>query len=170
MEASMKRILVPVDGSDASLDAVRIAVREAALAPTLLELVNVQPRWHRHVADRVPARWRRAWRAERARTMLAPAERIASDSRIDFRSHALVGPVAPRLLWAARTLGADEIVIGAARRGPFGRWLANSVSSRLLEVSPVPVRVVPGAPAPLLERIALPAGLGLVALLLLADE
>jgi len=37
-------------------------------------------------------------------------------------------------------------------------------------VSPVPVRIVPGAPAPLLERIALPASLGLVALLLLADE
>ena len=64
----------------------------------------------------------------------------------------------------------DEIVVGAARRGPLGRWLANSVSARLLEMSPVPVRVIPGARASAIERIALPAGLALAALLFLADE
>lgn len=166
----MKRILIPIDGSEASLTAVRTAVREAAVTPLRLELVNVQPRFNRHIGDRVPATLRRDWRYIRARSALTPAERIAGEARVEFRSHALVGPVAARLLGCARALGVDEILVGATRRGPLGRWLANSVSARLLEVSPVPVRVVPGAPAPLLDRLALPAGLGLVALLLLADE
>jgi nucleotide-binding universal stress UspA family protein len=166
----MKKVLVGVDGSPESLEAVRAAVRLAARMPVELELVNVQPKMHRHIADRLPRRMRDAWREHRAREALAPAEGIAGAARVAYRSHALVGPAASRLLWCARELLVDEIVVGAARRGPLGRWLANSVSSRLLEMSPVPVRVVPGQRAPLLDRIALPAGLGLVALLLLADE
>lgn len=166
----MKRILVGVDGSPESIEAVRAAVRLATRMPLHLELVNVQPKLHRHIAERLPAGVRNAWRHRRAREALGPAERVAGDARVPFRSHELVGPPAARLLWCARELIVDEIVVGAARRGALGRWLANSVSSRLLEMSPVPVRVVPGARAPLLERIALPAGLGLVALLLLADE
>ncbi len=166
----MKRVLVGVDGSDASMVAVRAAVRLAASMPLQLELVNVQPRMHRHLADRLPRGMRDGWRERRAREALGPAERIVANASVAHRSHVMVGPVAPRLLWSARELVVDEIVVGAARRGPLGHWLANSVSARLLEMSPVPVRVVPGSPAPLLDRIALPAGLGLVALLLLADE
>jgi nucleotide-binding universal stress UspA family protein len=166
----MKKILVAVDGSSASLEGVRYATRLAAQAPLELELVNVQPRFPRHIADRIGARARNDWRHGRAREALGPAERIAREARIEHRSRELVGPAAARLLACARELRVDEIVVGAARRGPLGRWLANSVSSRLLEMSPVPVRVVPGPHAPLLDRIALPAGLGLVALLLLADE
>ena len=166
----MKRIVVAVDGSAASLEAVRSTVQHALRMPSQLELVNVQPRLHRHIADRLPASTRQAWRDRRAREALGAAERIAADAGVPFRSHALIGPAAARLLWCARETIADEIVVGAARRGPLGRWLANSMSGQLLEKSPIPVRVVPAGPAPLLERIALPAGLGLVALLLLADE
>jgi len=60
--------------------------------------------------------------------------------------------------------------VAATRRGALGRLLANSATSQLLESSTVPVRVVPGPAAPRFERLALPAGLGLVALLILADE
>lgn len=166
----MKRMLVGVDGSAASFDAVRAAVNTAARMPVSLELVNVQPKLYRHIADRVPAGMRQEWRYQRAREALAPAERIAEEARVSWRSHQLAGSPAARLLWCARELGVDEIVVGAARRGPLGRWLANSVSSRLLEMSSVPVRVVPGARASAFERIALPAGLGLIALFFLADE
>jgi nucleotide-binding universal stress UspA family protein len=166
----MKKMLVGVDGSAASLEATRCAVRLATSMPLELEIVNVQPRLHRHIADRLPAEVRHAWRSRRAREALGAAERLAADAHVPFRSHVLVGPPAARLLWAAREFVVDEIVVGAARRGPLGRWLANSVSAKLLEMSAVPVRVVPSGAAPLLERFALPAGLGLVALLLLADE
>jgi hypothetical protein len=60
-------------------------------------------------------------------------------------------------------------VLCAPRRGPIGRLLANSVAVRLLEASPIPVRVVPAESKPMLDRLALPAGLGLVALVLLVE-
>jgi hypothetical protein len=47
--------------------------------------------------------------------------------------------------------------------------LANSPSTRLLELASVPVRVIPAAMPPGYERFAVPAGLG-VALLVLAAQ
>jgi hypothetical protein len=81
-----------------------------------------------------------------------------------------VGPIAPEIVSAARSLAVDEIVVGARRRGALARLLANSVTGRLLELSEVPLRIVPGARSRTFERIALPAGLGLAALLLLAQD
>jgi hypothetical protein len=52
------------------------------------------------------------------------------------------------------------------------------MSTRLLEASSIPVRVIPAGPAPLVgapwsmawaEALAVPAGLGLIALLFLVD-
>jgi hypothetical protein len=61
-------------------------------------------------------------------------------------------------------------VVASRQRTRLGRLLANSASARLLEVSSIPVRVIPAAPAPLLETLALPAGLGLAALLLFVAD
>jgi hypothetical protein len=83
---------------------------------------------------------------------------------------AAAGAVAASINAAARKLASDEIVIGAARRGPFARAFANSVSTQLLETSRVPVRVIPAADAPIFGRVALPAGLGLAALLFIATD
>jgi nucleotide-binding universal stress UspA family protein len=166
----MKRIVIPVDGSAASLAAVRLAAHESPLERTRIELLNVQPRFNRHVAAHLSRGCRDAWRRERAIAALSEAKRLARASHLDFATHVRCGPVVPSLIAAARELGADEILIGAPRRGTFASWLANSVCARVLAASPVPVRVVSAGRASPLERLALPAGLGLLALVLLADD
>ena len=166
----MKRILVPVDGSKASLAAVRAAVREGPSAVERVDLVNVQPLFNRHISRWIPRAQRDAWRAERGGAALATARALLESSGLAWRAHTVAGPAAAAIAGAARELRSDEIVIGASRRGPFARAFANSLSTRLLEASSVPVRVIPAAEAPLFGRLALPAGLGLVALLLLAED
>lgn len=166
----MKRVLIPVDGSAKSLEAVRATVREGVHAISSVELVNVQPLLNRHIGRWLTRAQRDGWRSERSQRALSRAKAIVEMSGIPCHTHSVAGPVAPRVAAAATHLRCHEIVVAAARRGLLGRLLANSVSTQLLEASSVPVRVIPAAPAPLVEALALPAGLGLVALLLLVAD
>ena len=166
----MKRILIPVDGSAKSLAAVRAVVREGPRAISHIDLVNVQPRLNRHVGRWLTREQRDSWRLQRSKRALHRASGIVAMAGIECQTHAAVGAVVPVLTATARHLRSHEIVVGASRRGLLGRVLANSVSTQLLEASPIPVRVVPAAPAPLAEAFALPAGLGLAALLIFAAD
>ena len=166
----MKRVLIPVDGSAESLEAVRATVREGPNAIARIDLVNVQPLFNRHVGRWLTRAQRDAWRSERSQRALARAKSIVEMSGIPCQTHSAAGPVAPVVAAAAKRLRSHEIVVGATRRGLLGRLLANSVSTQLLEVSSVPVRVIPAGPAPLVETLALPAGLSLIALLIFAAD
>ncbi|HET7729114.1 MAG TPA: universal stress protein [Usitatibacter sp.] len=166
----MKKLLIPVDGTAQSLEAVRNAVREGPSAIQRVDLLNVQPLFNRHVSAWVGRSQRDAWRAERAAAALAPASKLLESLGIAFRTHVATGNIAQAIATTARELRSDEIVMGSARHSLWGRLLTNSASARLLELSPVPVRIIPGAPASRYERLAFPAGLGLIALLFLADE
>jgi nucleotide-binding universal stress UspA family protein len=165
----MKRILIPVDGTAKSLAAVRAAVSSEKGGVDVIDLLNVQPRLHRHISQFVSREDRDAWRRDNAERALEPARQIVEKAGIACRTHVGVGPIARVVADTARLLGASEIVIGATRRGLLGRLLANSPSTRLLQLISVPVRVIPAAMPPGYERFAVPAGLG-VALLVLAAQ
>jgi nucleotide-binding universal stress UspA family protein len=166
----VKRVLIPVDGSARSLDAVRAVTRDGPAAIERIDLINVQPLFHRHISRWLTREQRDGWRRERSRKALAFARKIVGMSGIACEVHAAAGPFAPAVAEAARHLRSHEIVLSSRRRALLGRLLANSASARLLAVSPIPVRVIPAAPALLLETLALPAGLGLAALLLFVAD
>ena len=166
----MNRILVPVDGSAKSLAAVREAVSRRRGTVDLIDLLNVQPRLHRHISQFVARSDRDSWRRENAERALEPARRLVESAGIDCLTHVGVGPIARVIADTARDLGASEIVLGATRRGLLGRFLANSASTRLLSLATVPVRVIPAAPAPAYERLAVPIGIGLALLVFAAED
>jgi nucleotide-binding universal stress UspA family protein len=166
----MKRILIPVDGSPKSLEAVRATVRDGGGAIARIDLVNVQPLLSRHAARWLTREQRDGWRAERSAKALEKARRIVEMAAIPCTTHAATGPVAAAVALLARQLRSHEIVVGASRRTLLGRLLANSTSTQLLETAEIPVRVIPVAPAPLIEALALPAGIGLLALFFFAGD
>ena len=166
----MTKLLIPVDGSGQSLAAVRAALREGPAAVERIDLINVQPLFNRHISQWVSRRARDGWRRDRAARCIEPASKLVRAAGIPMGTHMAVGATVPAIVEAARRLGSDEIVLGATRHGRVMGGLLNAVSARLLEVSDVPVRVVPAAPRPFFERLALPAGLGIVALMFLASE
>jgi nucleotide-binding universal stress UspA family protein len=53
------------------------------------------------------------------------------------------GDVAQGIVNLARKAGADVIIAGNRRRGPLARLLLGDVASRLLQIAPCPVLVVP---------------------------
>ena len=163
----MKTVLVAIDGSKQSLEALRELARRA---PGRVELVNVQPQFHRHVSRWIPKETREGWRALQSRKILDEGLSILRAAGVECRAHTLTGPIAPALATAARVMRADEIVVISPPEGMLQRWASGNVSARLLEVSSVPVRLFPATPAPLIERLALPAGVGLAAAVYLAAE
>lgn len=105
----MKRILIPVDGSAASLEAVRAAASYGPAAISRIELLNVQPLFHRHISQWVARRDRDEWRAQRAEEALAPARRIVEEAGIACGTHVRAGPVRRTVEETARALGIRDI-------------------------------------------------------------
>jgi nucleotide-binding universal stress UspA family protein len=140
-EEDMTKVLIGVDGSDRSEDAVSFgrALALAAGAPVVLATVHQpepsQPRLGGHLAH--PGLW------EEAESLLARFALMLLDVEdVERRPLADHSP-ARALKAAAETAGAGIIVVGSSHVGRFGRVLPGSTAERLLHGAPCPVAVVP---------------------------
>jgi nucleotide-binding universal stress UspA family protein len=162
------KILVPVDGSQASLAALTHvgSLSHAGIAVETL-LLNVQPRFHRHIGQFSSRAARDSLRAERSAAAMAPAIESLSRLRLPFRAVSELGDVARRIAAVAEREQVDEIVMGTGRHPQWLRWLNPSIAQAVMERTDIPVTVLARGRAGALERYALPASLaGLAALLL----
>ena len=146
----MRRILVPVSGSDVSIEAVKEAIRQAGPAGHAeIHLLNIQPRIFPQAAlDYVPIENMDTYYYERCHTALAPAEKILRDAGIPFVSHHMVGPVAESIVEKQCELECDSIVMGIHERLGAGGVPRFTVSGKVLQVAQVPVTLVKEVPVP----------------------
>src|SRR5215207_2308430 len=137
----MTKVLIGVDGSDRSEDAVAFgrAPALAAGAPVVLSTAHqTEPRQPR--LDGAPAH---AGLREEAEAMLARLALMLLDVEdVERRLLADHSP-ARALRAAAEQTGAGIIVVGSSHVGRFGRVLPGSTAERLLHGAPCPVAVVP---------------------------
>ena len=138
------RILLPVDGSDAALDAVRHALhlqRDGLRASFVLATVQ-EPTYtyelmlapDADVLDRVTG-------AVGARA-LKSAEALFEAAGLAFEREIGSGEPAPTLLEIAQRCGCEAIIMGARGRGTLQSVLLGSVSQAVLQASPQPVTIV----------------------------
>jgi YjbE family integral membrane protein len=169
---SVLAILVPVDGSRNALGAVRHAIAEYRRDHALqVHLLNVQPRLSRHAARFVSRSDRERWLHDRADVAMAGAVALLTDAAVPHEVHRAIGQRAVEICRAARRLGVDRIVMGTARKNSLTRMLEDSVTHKVLEMTPVPVEIVAGDAVSKWERWGLPAGvLGVGGLLVLAVD
>jgi len=162
------KVLVPVDGSQAALAALlHVGSLAHAGIPVQMLLLNVQPRFHRHVSQFTSRAARDSLRAERSAAAMTPAIEALSRLRLPFRAVSELGDVAWRIAAVAEREQVDEIVMGTGRHPQWLRWLNPSIAQAVMERTDIPVTVLARGHAGAFERYALPAGLaGLAALLL----
>lgn len=161
-ETPMLNVLVPIDGSDNSLNALRHAIDEYRRDHDLrLHLLHVQPRLSHHIARFVSRRDRTEWHRERAEAALAGARELLQHEGVPFADEWCMGDRAQEICRAAQRLQCHHIVIGTARKHSLTRMLEDSVTNRVLEDATVPVEVVVGRQVSKIERWALPTGVGL---------
>jgi len=161
-ETPMLNVLVPIDGSDNSLNALRHAVDEYRRDHELkLNLLHVQPRLSRHISRFVSRRDRNAWHAERADAALAGARALLRSAGVPYEEQWCMGDRAEEICSAAQRLQCHHIVLGTARKNSLTRMLEDSVTNAVLENATVPVEVVVGREVSKLERWGLPTGVGI---------
>jgi nucleotide-binding universal stress UspA family protein len=143
---TMKRVLVPVDGSDCSLRAVAYVVGDRTLCAAAdgyeVHLLNVQAPLPRDVTQFVGhtqvADFHRA-ESERA---LQPAEAALAKAAVPYTSHAEVGHIGETIAQRADDLSCDLIVMGAHGRGALAELLVGSIATRVIHLARVPVLLV----------------------------
>jgi nucleotide-binding universal stress UspA family protein len=138
----MKRILVGVDGSEASLGAARLAAQIAVRFGARLTLACVVPHlllppdaYGLNVED--VEQGNRAF----AEKLLADSMAKLGESGVQADTLVLSGSPAESLAEAALSGGIDLVVVGSRGRGAVARVLLGSVSDRLVHISHKPVLV-----------------------------
>lgn len=163
----MSTLLLPCDGSASALLAVRHAIDAFGRGDVrLVHLLNVQPPFSAYVARHVGREVRDDYHRERADAALAEAGQLLQDAGVPHVVHSEVGNKVRCIAEAARRLRCDRVLIGSERKSALVRAVENSLTGQLLERCPVPVEVIGGAPASVIERVGIPAGVGAGAALL----
>ncbi len=128
-------IVVGVDGSDCSIEALRWAASQAAATGAQLHAV---------IAWRLPEIYAYTPRdyAADARAALDTALKTAFGDglRDDVITHVVEGPAAPALIGASR--GAELLVVGCRGHGHFDGMLLGSVSQHCVQHANCPVLVM----------------------------
>jgi nucleotide-binding universal stress UspA family protein len=146
--SSIRRIVVPIDFSDTSREALRLACALAPAAERELHLLHVIPD-----PFRVPglessagiesyAQVERAWKA-RAQQQLRSIVADEGLPAAQVITVVLMGHPASLIVGYAEEQRADLIVIGAEGEGAVSRFLLGSVAERVVRHAHVPVLTVP---------------------------
>ena len=138
------KILVPVDGSELSLEAVRYAlalVKEGLRADLVLANVQAPASLYEIVVVRDPALIHDASAGAGAH-LLEPAQALCRAAGVAFECEVVSGDPVPALCDLAEEYACAAIVVGAHGRGALASALLGSVSHALSHASPVPVTIV----------------------------
>jgi YjbE family integral membrane protein len=158
---SASRVLVPIDGSRRSLEALHaLARRSGPNASPEVHLINVQHPVSRHVGAFLGRADVAAWQQEQGEKALAKAAEMLSRLGIAHARHVRVGSRARSIADAAGELGCDRIVMATARRNSLTRLIDDSVTEQVLQHAEVPMEVIATAHRSPLEAFGFAASLG----------
>lgn len=137
MNSPQGRVVVGIDGSDASLDALRWALRQAQLTNSELEAVttwNIPNQYAELVADEIN------WDGN-ARSLLEDSL-AAIGNEGDVKIIRTVAEGHPAAVLTAATMDADLLVVGSRGHGGFAGMLLGSVSVHVSAHAHCPVVVI----------------------------
>ncbi|RYF27103.1 MAG: universal stress protein [Comamonadaceae bacterium] len=140
----MLKILIAVDGSELSLDAVHHTlslVRQGLKAGVVLAHVQEPATLYEMVVSRDPDLIAAA-SLEAGQHLMASARALIEAAGVDYETEVAVGDVAHTLVDIAERRGCGLLVIGARGQGAIANALLGSVSQELVQASPVPVTIV----------------------------
>jgi nucleotide-binding universal stress UspA family protein len=141
--ANRPRVVVGVDGSEASSAALRWAAEEARLRHAVLHVVHA---WHIPAVGYagwagVPVNDGVDWAQESAAGLAAQVEATLGDApQLEVVREVVEGPAVAALLEAAQ--GAELVVVGSRGRGGFAGLRLGSVSAHVVHHARCPVTVV----------------------------
>lgn len=150
------KILVPVDGSAAALEAVRQALRmidEGLRASLVLANVQEPATLYEMLLAHDPEVIEQV-SADAGVHLLEPARALVRAAGVEHEIEVARGDPAHTLIDILENFGCELVVMGARGMGTLRSALLGSVSHEVLHAAPVPVLIVKQAPPPEAEAPA----------------
>ncbi len=142
----MKRVLIPVDGSEYSVRAVQamLAERQRYADPDELDLhlVHVEPILTRDISRFLSHEQLVEYRHDESTKALAPTRALLDAAGVRYTTHEAAGHAADAVIQLAETLQCDQITMGAHGRGALADLLMGSTTLKVVHLSKVPVLLV----------------------------
>ena len=139
----MKRILVPVDGSEASLRALRFAAQRAREAEAEVHVLHVErPAAAEELrAYAVRPELEKLREDACGRVLQAATDALAAE-KVRSAEHLQRGEPAQTIARFAAAHAIDEVVMGTRGLGALGSMFLGSVAQRVVHLAQVPVTLV----------------------------
>jgi len=141
----MMKILLPVDGSENSLRAVRhvIAMKEQYRDPIEVHLLNVQlPVVSGAVKMFISQQQLNDFYRDEGVAALKDARALLDQSGVSYQHHIGVGDLAGTIVSYANEKQCRQIVIGTRGRGSFAGALLGSVTTKVSHLADMPVLLI----------------------------
>jgi nucleotide-binding universal stress UspA family protein len=142
----MLKMLVPVDGSEASNRALEFAVRKKDWYKDAVELhlINVQPPmpYGSSVTSVIGKDAVNKYHRDEAMRILTPAMKKLEAAGVAYVHHICVGDPGELIAEFAKEKGCDQIIMGTRGMGTTASLLLGSVATKVIHLSEVPVLLV----------------------------
>ncbi len=164
------KILLPVDGTDNSLNAVRHVINRFVDKTAIeVHLLHVRTPLSQYIARFISRHDIEGYNREEAVKALAPALELLSQAGVKHVDHVEFGDKAETINRVAERLEIDQVIMGTARKNSITRILEDSVTGNVLEIARVPVVVVTGSSVSKVEKYGVPTCIAaVIAYLLIA--
>lgn len=142
----MKKVLLPIDGSECALRGVALVIAKRALylSPEELEvhLINVQAPFSRDISRFASHEQIAGFHREQSQAALRGAAELLDAAGVKYTCHHAVGPVAETITKLSESLQCDQIVMGSHGRGALKELLMGSITLKVVQLSKIPVLLV----------------------------
>ena len=141
----MLKALVPVDGSNNSLCAVRHIIKLVQdREPLDIHLLNVQPPLHGDVTAFVSKEAVHGFHLDAAHKALQRAGELLDQAALHYTKHVYVGHAAEVIAEVAKELGFDKVIMGTHGYGTVRQLMMGSISHKAIHLldPDIPVTLV----------------------------
>ncbi|MGJ7910036.1 universal stress protein [Neobacillus sp. LXY-1] len=138
------RILVGVDGSDYSIQALKESIRFANASQGKLYLLNVQPSFHTiHNKLFIDEEQIKEYQQELFEDATKQAVELMKTIKVPYELIMKIGDPTQQICHTAKELNVDYIVVGSRGLGVFKGTVLGSVSNGILHKTEIPILIVP---------------------------
>ncbi len=141
----MRKLLVPVDGSDSALRALRYVIGLAKEnGPITIHVVTVheEPEVFGEIAVYVTPEKMAALQMQSSQARLVPVEKMLKEAAVPYTAEILTGSTAEMIARRADQMGCDGIVMGTRGMTAIGGLVMGSIATKVVHAAKVPVTLV----------------------------
>ena len=143
----MKRVLLPVDGSECALRAVNLVIAKRLLyaqpEELNIHLVNVQsPLLLDETRFNVSPEHIAEYQHQESEKATQAARQLLDAAGVQYTCHHLVGRAGEEISSLADSLQCDQIVMGTHGRSAFQEFLVGSVTQKVVHYAKIPILLV----------------------------